>query len=94
MPEPGSLAIICIWIDSSGCSVMMSRFGVEAAACSAKIENGGSENSMMISEWRVCIRLPVRRKKGTPAQRALLTWARIATKVSVRLFAGTSASCR
>ena len=93
MPLPGSLAIICSWMCSSGCRRIIRRL-TDLCGESPKMVKGRSANSITISDWRAAMRLPVRRKIGTLAQRQLLMWALSATKVSVLLSGGMFSSCR
>ena len=78
-PRPGTLAAKRSRIPSSGWIRIASRFGSGSAPALRKSIMGGRLNWTAISVARRGRRLPVRRKKGTPAQRQLCTPTRRAT---------------
>ena len=81
---PGSLFIRVRAMSSCGCRSITSLLATRSSlAALPKIECGTGLNWMTIWVRFSGIRLPVRRKKGTPAQRQLSMSARSATKVSV-----------
>ena len=83
LSRPGRLFITVREMSSSGCSSMIMRLAGASPSSLSKIEWGTGLNWMTISVRFSGRRLPVRMKKGTPAQRQLSMSARMATKVSV-----------
>ena len=58
------------------------------------MRSGGSRKPTVIVCAPAFIALPVRSRKGTPAQRQVSTWTRSATSVSTSERASTSSSSR
>src|SRR5689334_4135299 len=92
---PGTLASKLSETPSFGCTRITRVFGCSASwASPPNMRCGGVRNCTAISEYRLASRLPERSRKGTPFQRQLSMYTRIAAYVGVTDSGDTSGSSR